>query len=320
MSHFVVVVIGDNVEEQLAPYHEYECTGEPSFIEDLDITDEVRKAFSKSDVSDVREFLSEEYLYPIYSEDAKIPPPEEGAKYGFAVLDKDDNLVRVVRRTNPNAKWDWWVVGGRWQGYFPLKEGASGELGEDTSFPRRQELPVGRADIVKAQNVDFEKALSEAEDRARKEFAEWKDCFTRFGKPEKGWKSFLEEKKAWKKRVEKESQGIPPTLEETKEWMRHAREAYSAQPAIREYSKTAPWGCPVDIFGFDEEEYVKTCVNATLVPYAIVRDGKWHARGDMGWWGMSSNEKDEQEWCAFVQDVYAQLAPDTLLTAVDCHI
>jgi hypothetical protein len=27
MSHFSVMVIGENVEEQLAPYHEFECTG-----------------------------------------------------------------------------------------------------------------------------------------------------------------------------------------------------------------------------------------------------------------------------------------------------
>ena len=26
MSHFLVLVIGDNPEKQLAPYHEFECT------------------------------------------------------------------------------------------------------------------------------------------------------------------------------------------------------------------------------------------------------------------------------------------------------
>jgi hypothetical protein len=32
MSHFTVLVIGDNPEEQLAPYHEFECTETPKKI------------------------------------------------------------------------------------------------------------------------------------------------------------------------------------------------------------------------------------------------------------------------------------------------
>ncbi len=32
MSHFTVLVVGDNVEEQLAPFHEFECTGEEIFV------------------------------------------------------------------------------------------------------------------------------------------------------------------------------------------------------------------------------------------------------------------------------------------------
>ena len=27
MSHFTVLVVGENVKEQLAPFHEFECTG-----------------------------------------------------------------------------------------------------------------------------------------------------------------------------------------------------------------------------------------------------------------------------------------------------
>jgi hypothetical protein len=28
MSHFTVMVIGNDVDEQLAPFHEFECTGQ----------------------------------------------------------------------------------------------------------------------------------------------------------------------------------------------------------------------------------------------------------------------------------------------------
>lgn len=34
-------------------------------------------------------------------------------------LDEDDNLMSTY---NPNAKWDWYCVGGRWSGFLVLKE------------------------------------------------------------------------------------------------------------------------------------------------------------------------------------------------------
>lgn len=43
MSHFVAVVIGDNPEAQLAPYHEFECTGRnDEFVKDIDNTEAAR--------------------------------------------------------------------------------------------------------------------------------------------------------------------------------------------------------------------------------------------------------------------------------------
>src|SRR3546814_8966760 len=42
MSHFGVLVIGGNVEQQLAPYHEFECTGlNDQFVQDIDVTEEL---------------------------------------------------------------------------------------------------------------------------------------------------------------------------------------------------------------------------------------------------------------------------------------
>jgi hypothetical protein len=48
MSHFTVLVIGDNVDEQMAPYHEFECTGEDNqYVQDIDITKDARAEFKK---------------------------------------------------------------------------------------------------------------------------------------------------------------------------------------------------------------------------------------------------------------------------------
>ena len=35
MSHFTVLVIGENIDQQLAPFHEFECTGtNDEFVKD----------------------------------------------------------------------------------------------------------------------------------------------------------------------------------------------------------------------------------------------------------------------------------------------
>src|SRR5579871_1381527 len=48
MSHFSVLVIGPNVEEQLAPYHEFECTGDDNqYVIDEDQTEEARDTYNK---------------------------------------------------------------------------------------------------------------------------------------------------------------------------------------------------------------------------------------------------------------------------------
>lgn len=36
-----------------------------------------------------------------------------------------DDAGNVLTTANPNATWDWYVVGGRWDNYFPLKEKTS---------------------------------------------------------------------------------------------------------------------------------------------------------------------------------------------------
>jgi hypothetical protein len=48
MSHFSVLVIGGNVEEQLQPFHEFECTGtDDQYVQEIDQTEEARKNFEE---------------------------------------------------------------------------------------------------------------------------------------------------------------------------------------------------------------------------------------------------------------------------------
>lgn len=384
MSHFSVIVIGPNVDEQLAPYHEFECSGlDDEYVIDLDKTDEVREEYEK-DTKTMCEFVDspgsksklignrvdayddmfyrdptkeeidehgygkvgimgtgsgggiswhskdwgdgrgyrakvrevpdvwkevevpsseamtflEYIIYNYGGEDAVLKPdeePGENHKYSRIELDENGEVARYIDRTNPNKKWDWYVVGGRWTGFFPLKPDAGVHA---VGRPGLMTAPAepGTADQVRLGDVDFDKARGEASAEAHKNFDKWEAAFTEHGKPIP-W-SYFREKSEERGRDE-------------------ARAEYNAQPAIKEMKG---WGCPVDAYGFDRDVYIEKCRHGTLVPYAIVKDGKWHQKGEMGWFGMSRDEKDQGEWNEEVFRLFNDLPDDTLLTIVDCHI
>ena len=125
MSHYTVLVIGKNPEKQLAPYHEYECDGEDDeYIQDIDETESKIKEFekdhskvSKGDYSKYETF--EQYLTEYCG--IKEKGGEED-KWGYYEKDKKGNIIKVINRTNPNSKWDYYRLGGRWNGFFNLNE------------------------------------------------------------------------------------------------------------------------------------------------------------------------------------------------------
>jgi hypothetical protein len=414
MSHFTVLVIGPNPEDQLAPFHEFECTGhDDQYVEDVDQTEEARDgykgnmetmlvrtsdgerfklyaeqfhrepteeelecgghgsgkligtgssrrkdgshfSFQSQDWGDgkghrgkvhyipegyekqevpIEEIQSEAEWIIGYHGGAILKPGEEKTeehKYGFTEVDEDGNVVRVIRRTNPNKRWDWYVIGGRWCGFFPLKEGAEGVAGKGAGAAHGLQPEPETADQLRKGDVDFEKARDEAEKKGREHFAKWRALFEKHGKPELSWvdtRKRIEDEIAELKEKGIRDEMVPnPDPNENHELNREGRARttwrarYNEQPAIAAYREVDPWTSPVEDFGFDEETYAQKCRNGALTPYAIVKDGKWYGKGEMGWWGISHDDKSDEKWNEEMARLYDDLSPDTLLTLFDCHI
>jgi len=255
--------------------------------------------------------------------------PTEEQKYGYVQLDENGEGVKCIDRTNPNAKWDWYVIGGRWCGYFPLKDGAKGIAGQGAGAAHDVRPDPGTADQLRKDAVDFEKARDDAEEKGRERFAKWQAVFEKHGKPELSWPQTYAKIEA--EITELEAQGTakeevpdpkdPDSTIHRAGLVRHTwRERYREQAAIAAYREVDVWTSPVEEFGYDEDAYAQSCRNRALVPFAIVKDGKWFAKGDMGWWGAVSDERVQEEWNEEVSRLYDDLPPDTLLTLVDCHI
>lgn len=73
--------------------------------------------------------------------------------------------------------------------------------------------------------------------------------------------------------------------------------------------------------GYCDQARVKDVSNLSEIGcFAVVKDGKWYERGKMGWFGVVSDQKDEDAWSEDVKQLLTSLPPDTLLTMYDRHI
>lgn len=330
MSHFTVIVIGPDVEAQLATFDENREVS-PYFVAMSAAAQErVRKQFAEA-----------EQTPPTAMEMALSHEEDEYGerKEGRAVV--IDGVPGMMSTSNPDGHWDWWVVGGRWAGFFPVKDGATGLYSVSSymtadGWVESQTVPLQdaeaalverlkhatydraeveselasirrkrQADVVKLGDIDFDTARADADAKARAEFAAWEACFTEHGRPD-----------SWEQ-VHKRGEGCGAPIEEI-------RAMYHVQPCIKAWrsSEAGKWGmeCPVAYYGFTCDEFAERQRNRRLTPYAIIKNGVWTAKGKMGWFALSDDKATQADWDKYVAELYQSLPPDTLLTLVDCHV
>lgn len=243
MSHFCVLVIGSDVEEQLAKYDE-----------NLEL--EMHQVKTKEEIiASKREWIAN-YKKWYYDEYLKCPKKySEGASgahmlfiseefpkmlewtdeecYEYAIRGYREDIENgetwceihedgsLWKTTNENAKWDWYEMGGRYRGLLKLKD------------------PSVEAPLYSGWGSEYDK----------------------------------------------------------EEYEKMKKEGRCDQ------------ACAGDVANLD-----------SIVPFAVVKYGDWHERGEMGWWACVSNEKEKDVWEAEVRELLKGLPDDTLLTVVDCHI
>lgn len=219
----------------------------------------------------------------------------------------DPTTGRIGHWTNGEAKWDWWTIGGRWTGFYPLKHGLAPVLGKPGAFDNKPD--AGRGDIVRVSDLDLDAIATETREGAE-EFYEawvkWCDAPTNdFDSP----------------RSRAITIGLCRVVQGP------------ADPVPGEVSFS--WG---QVFRVDDVR--KTWTDVCRVPtrdaflaehidhfnpiatYAALDDNGWHAPGEMGWFGCSTDSPDEKGAFvkAFVRKFIKTAKSDDLLVVVDCHI
>jgi hypothetical protein len=310
MSHFPVIVIGNKPETQLAPYHEFECTGHnDKYVQDIDITEECRADFAKNHKGKetFAEFLKRWNDLQIIS--GTKPDIDNEHKFGYAVANRHGEIVKVVRRTNPNARWDWFQLGGRWTGYWKLKgagefvrDAKIGEPGLMTSVAK-----PGHADVARKRDIDFEGMRAEARIKAM-EFYDHVEAATR------GCNTNL---KTWEQCEAKH----PHDHEKV-------RTAFWRQPFIKAISSD-PWLSDrcfmmepefVLMLAEGRQRYVQSQMDSAISSFAVVKDSVWYERGKMGWFAVVTKQKLKADWNREFNKLLDSLPENTLMSVYDCHI
>jgi hypothetical protein len=152
MSHFVVAVITDSldkVEKLLAPYQENNMgTCPQEYLEFNDVEDEFRLVYDTQSSEMVKmedgsllapyddAFRTVPYgecEVPSHLERVNISHQERFPSFELYMEEyegyknKDEITGKYGYWKNPNAKWDWWTVGGRWSNTLILKSGKNAD-------------------------------------------------------------------------------------------------------------------------------------------------------------------------------------------------
>lgn len=262
--------------------------------------------------------MSWKTLVELYNErwhpaNALAVPGEEADDDERLLYEEETDRAYTMSTYNPESKWDYWRIGGRWSGYF-IADG----MEEFILLPERhwdgpKDLGRGRCDGGRIRSLNLAAMREEVATKANADYDRWEKLVAEHGADGKPWSHFT---------------GLIDVVEGYT--IEQARQEYHAQPIVvahdrleRNNEGLAGWGdCVVDTFLPPREEFVRLRVAAAVPAYATVSlAGEWIAPGRMGWFGMSSDGPGEREGYQIAVSKYLQeLHPDTWLVVVDCHI
>lgn len=295
MSHFTVLVIGNEPEELLEPFSEhievpkYSEVSEDekqSFIETYTIVKPDRSYGIKDEAeAEKNKLLSFDELYDQYGED-----------WNDSAWKKDTNGIWCEFSTyNPDSKWDWYQLGGRWAGFFKVKKGADSIVGERSLMT--EEPKIDYADQLLKKDIDFVGMRAEAILNAEKDYDEFHAVLK--GREFPLWPAILEK--------------YP------EDQIDAAREEFNNLETVKDLNK-AGYYFNNERFNVSREEFLRKAELSAFSTFAFLNEKGWCERGNMGWWGIVTNEKDDEQWIIEFNKMLDELPDDTLLSLYDCHI
>lgn len=203
-------------------------------------------------------------------------PTDDRFRFGRMEVDAEGKCLRLIDHTNPNKKWDWWVIGGRWE------KDIANDKNEAVNFCRAKEFSVQntmRHSSEYLHNI-AEKWLTERKPGVT--LRQVNDIRNAAAAVKSEWDLVWEA-----------NDKLPKA---DKKW---GPELWGQLPEGHAYRVFFESGAN-DLFGWlglnigDDVPDALAFMDAGRLPFGVfVHGGTWHSRCDYGWWGMTSNEKEE---------------------------
>lgn len=220
----------------------------------------------------------------------------EKGKFGYCEFDPVSKSYKVIKRTNPNKQWDWWIIGGRYANRLVSKSGLIG-------------------DSFQVEHLNLKKMY---QDRVDDNFKYVHDILKRCNWPttDEGYDNLTEalRQEAKAKKLWDELPEPRPRGENYSKWL-------CEQEGVDElgvtYIKNRHPFDKIDLKGGTIISWVIMCAEPLSFFVAVV-DGKWIESGSMGWWGVVSDEAPD--WEETKKRILSDLKPEQYVTIVDCHI
>lgn len=228
--------------------------------------------------------------------------------------ERDPKANRYGYWSNPQAKWDWYELGGRWTGFFTLKNGTNGIIGR----PGLMTEPAqgGTADKARIKNIDFKAMTDEAEQKAIERYDKLCRLLGVKELPKiEPWSVFIDDKgkyKKWNIDARREAYHSQPIKQKIKE--------LSRDESLSEDDRSLLSWLDYEDYMVGRDEYIRLQKLEAFSTFAVVKDGKWYERGKMGWWACVSDEKETEAWTEEFTKLIEGLPEDTMLSVYDCHI
>ena len=323
MSHFTVLVTGENPESQLAPFQENDNDSIPSEYLEFEDTEDAMLAQYSSEGGERVEMPDGSFLFPWdkrfriagsvgidWGDTHKIPSDlitrtvahkeqystfEEFALSYHGNRERDSEKNRYGYWHNPNGKWDWYLLGGRWVNFFKLKSGAPG-LSGCGSLVSGGVAKSGYADSAFIKDIDFASMRNEAAENAGDHWDEVHQVI-----------------------AGREYPDFEALVKEQGEDHRKARAIFWAHPVVLDVSRKVGM---VDgkVSLSSRDGYVAKARETSVSVCAVLHEGVWYERGEVGWWGTVAEKIDEASWVLQLANLLEGLPENTRISLYDCHI
>ena len=357
MSHFTVLVLTDpnsDPETLLKPYSE--SIEVPEYKVE-DVSEE-----NKQDFVDMYMTEQDKDYIKITTEEALTNKQlsfdelyeKHGDDWNNSRWKKDaEGVWSEYSTSNPNAKWDWYLLGGRWTGFFKVKKVAALQFqlegfstAEVNSLVELYKTDVdkflkvtskykGKTEIIRKTIADMINAINNPQ------FAEHKvgESGLMTKAPEKGYADQLLKKdidfegmraEAVEK-AEKDYDAFHAILNDREfpiwnvylemypDDINTARNEYNNLQTVIDLSN-AGYHWNIERYNVTREKFIQKAHNGAFTTFAFLDKNGWHERGDMGWWGIVTHEQDIDTWDEEFNKMLDALPDDTMLSIYDCHI